>query len=133
MSIRIRGKPLNITIIVAYAPTANASEDELENFYARLQETADAKPTKPQDITYIVGDFNAKVGNQQETDIVGAFGSGETNLAIAGLIFAKKIASGSQILGFSNINGGCTRGHHQMDCTKIRSITFSVVSVGEAQ
>ena len=34
ISVHFQGKPLNITIIQAYAPTSNAEEDEVERFYA---------------------------------------------------------------------------------------------------
>ena len=36
-SVRFQGKPFNITVIQAYAPTSNAEEDEVERFYEDLQ------------------------------------------------------------------------------------------------
>ena len=35
--VRFQGKPLNITVIQAYAPTSNAEEAEVERFYEDLQ------------------------------------------------------------------------------------------------
>ena len=35
-SLRFQGKPLNITVIQAYAPTSNAEEAEVEQFYEDL-------------------------------------------------------------------------------------------------
>ena len=37
VSVRFQGKPLNITVIQAYAPTSNAEEAEVELFYEDLQ------------------------------------------------------------------------------------------------
>ena len=38
ISVHFQGKPLNITIIQAYAPTSNAEEAEVECFYEDLQD-----------------------------------------------------------------------------------------------
>ena len=37
ISVRLQGKPLNITVIQAYAPTSNAEEAEVERFYEDLK------------------------------------------------------------------------------------------------
>ena len=38
ISIRLQGKPLNITVIQVYAPTSNAEETEVEQSYEDLQD-----------------------------------------------------------------------------------------------
>ena len=38
ISVRFQGKPFNITIIQAYAPTSKAEEAEVERFYEDLQD-----------------------------------------------------------------------------------------------
>ena len=38
ISVRFQGKPFNITVILIYAPTSNAEEAEVEQFYDGLQE-----------------------------------------------------------------------------------------------
>ena len=38
ISVRFYGKPFNITVIQAYAPTSNAKEAEVEQFYEDLQD-----------------------------------------------------------------------------------------------
>ena len=38
ISVRLQGKPFNITIIQVYAPTSNAEEAEVERFYEDLQD-----------------------------------------------------------------------------------------------
>ena len=37
ISVHFQGKPFNITLILVYAPTGNAEEDEVEQFYEDLQ------------------------------------------------------------------------------------------------
>ena len=41
ISIRFQGRPFNITVIQVYAPTRNAEEAEVEQFYADLQDLLD--------------------------------------------------------------------------------------------
>ena len=38
ISVRFQGKPFNITVIQAYAPTSNTEEAEVEQFYEDLQD-----------------------------------------------------------------------------------------------
>ena len=38
ISVRLQGKPFNITVIRVYAPTTNAEEAEVERFYDNLQD-----------------------------------------------------------------------------------------------
>ena len=77
ITIRIQGRALNLTIIQVYAPTTEASESDIEDFYSSLQETFHAAPSK--DIKLLIGDFNAKVGCSIEPSITGSLGLGERN------------------------------------------------------
>ena len=38
ISVHFQGKPFNITVIQAYAPTSNAEEAKVERFYEDLQD-----------------------------------------------------------------------------------------------
>ena len=60
-SVRFQGKPFNITVIQVYAPTSNAEEAEVEQFYEDLQNLLELTP--PKDVLFIIGDWNAKVGS----------------------------------------------------------------------
>ena len=71
---RFQGKPLNITVIQAYALTNNAEEAEVEWFYEHLQDLLELTPQK--DVLFITGDWNAKVGNQETPGGTGKFGLG---------------------------------------------------------
>ena len=44
ISVRLQGKPFNITIIQVYVPTSNAEETEVERFYEDLQELLELTP-----------------------------------------------------------------------------------------
>ena len=63
ISVRFPGKPLNITVIQAYAPTSNAKEAEVKWFYEDLQDLLEL--TLKKDVLFIIGDWNAKVGSQE--------------------------------------------------------------------
>ena len=53
----------DITVIQVYAPTSNAEEAEVEQFYEDLQDLSELTPKK--DVLFIIGDWNAKVGSQE--------------------------------------------------------------------
>jgi len=46
ISVHLQGKPFNITVIQAYAPTSNPEEAELEQFYEDLQDLLELTPKK---------------------------------------------------------------------------------------
>ena len=46
ISVRFQGKPFNITVIQVYAPTSNAEEAEVEQFYEDLQDLLELTPKK---------------------------------------------------------------------------------------
>ena len=46
ISVHFQGKPFNITVIQAYAPTTNAEEAEVEWFYEDLQDLLELTPKK---------------------------------------------------------------------------------------
>ena len=79
ISVHLHGKPFNITVIQVYAPTGNAEEAEVEQFYEDLQDLLELKPKK--DVLFIIGDWNAKVGSQETPGVTGKFGLGMRNEA----------------------------------------------------
>ena len=62
ISARFQGKPFNIIVIQAYAPTNNAEEAEVEWVYEDLQDLLELTPKKY--VLFIIGDWNAKVGSK---------------------------------------------------------------------
>ena len=46
ISVHFQGKPFNISVIQAYAPTSNTEEAEVEQFYEDLQDLLELTPEK---------------------------------------------------------------------------------------
>ena len=79
ISVHFQGKSFNITVIQVYVPTSNAEEAEVEWFYEDLQNLLELTPKK--DILFIIGDWNAKVGNEETPGVTDKFGLGVQNEA----------------------------------------------------
>jgi len=79
ISVRLEAKPFSITVIQVYAPTSNAEEAEVEQFYEDLQDLLELIPKK--DVLLIIGECNAKVGSQETPGVTGIFGLGIQNEA----------------------------------------------------
>ena len=74
ISVRLQGKPFKITVIQVYAPTSNAEEAEVEQFYEDLQDLLELTPKE--DVLSIIGDWSAKVRSQETPGVTGKFGLG---------------------------------------------------------
>ena len=72
ISVRLQGKPFNITVIQVYASTTNAEEAEVKQLYEDLQDLL--KLTPENDVLFIIRDWNAKVGSQEIPEVTGKFG-----------------------------------------------------------
>ena len=77
ISVRFQNKPFNIRVILVCAPTSNAKEAEIEQFYEDQQDLLELTPKK--DVLFIIGDWNAKVGSQETPGVTGKFGLGIRN------------------------------------------------------
>ena len=101
---RYNSKFAKLSVIVCYAPTEDAEDEEKDTFYDELQAAVDETPTH--DVLLIMGDLNAKVGidNQGKENTMGRQGLGvangngdrltsfcqENKLVIGGTIFEHK-------------------------------------------
>lgn len=63
ITIWLKAHPINLTIIQVYAPTSDASDEDLEAFYNTVQEAMDK--AAPRDMLMLMGDWNAKVGKAE--------------------------------------------------------------------
>ena len=79
ISVHCQGKLFNITVIQVYAPTSNAEEAGVGQFYEDLQDLLELTPKK--DILFIIGNWNVKVGSQETPGVTGKFGLGIWNEA----------------------------------------------------
>ena len=73
ISVCYQGKPFNILVIQVYAPTSNAEEAEVED----LQDLIELTPQN--DVFFIIGGWNSKVGSQEIPGVKGKFGLGVQN------------------------------------------------------
>ena len=77
--VHFQGKPFNIMVIQVYAPTTNATEAAVEQFYEDLQDLLELTPNK--DVFFIIGEWNVKVGRQKIPGVADKFGLGVQNEA----------------------------------------------------
>ena len=70
--VHFQGKPFTITVIQVYGPTTNAEEAEVELFYEDPQDLLEL--TQKEDVFFIIGDWNAKVGSQEIPGVTGKLG-----------------------------------------------------------
>ena len=73
-SVHVQGKPFNITVIQAYAPTINAEEAEVEWFYEDLQDLLELTP--PKDVLFHYRRLECKSRSQEMPTVTGKFGLG---------------------------------------------------------
>ena len=64
-------------VIQVYAPSSNAEEAEVEQFYDGLQELLEL--ISPKDLLFIIGDLNVTAGSQEIPGVTGKFGLGVQN------------------------------------------------------
>ena len=113
ISVHFQGKPFNITVIQAYAPTSNTEEAEVEQFYEEQQDLLELTP--PKGVLFMVGNWNAKVESQKTSGVTGKFGLGVQNEAGQRLIeFCQENALVKQTASSNNIREDSTHGPHQM-------------------
>ena len=131
ISVRFQGKPFNITVIQVYAPTSNAEEPEVEQFYEDLQDLLEL--TSKKDVLFITGDWNAKVGSQETPGVTGKFGLAVQNEAGQRLIeFCQENAQVIANTVFQQHKRRLYTWTSLMVNTKIRLIIFFAAKDGEA-
>ncbi|KAJ8727784.1 hypothetical protein PYW07_001903 [Mythimna separata] len=81
ITMKLCASPCALNIIQVYAPTGAATEEDIEDFYRKLEECIENIPKR--EILMIIGDFNAKVGTTAHDtglrNIVGQYGLGCRN------------------------------------------------------
>ena len=80
ISVRFQDKPFNIMVIQVYAPICNAEETEAEQFHEDLPDQP-SRTNIQNDVLFIIGEWNAKVGSQELPGVTGKFGLGVKNEA----------------------------------------------------
>ena len=75
--LKMKGPQRDLNIIQVYAPTEAAQNEEINQFYGKLEETR--RKCKTNEILAVMGDQNAKVGKNRDGNILGPFGLGVRN------------------------------------------------------
>ena len=127
ISVHLQGKQFNITVIQVYAPTSNAEEAEVQQFYEDLQDLLELTPKKRCPFHYRGLDCKG----QETPGVTGKFGFGVQNEAGQSLIeFCQE-----NTLVITNTlfhtREDSIHGHHQMVNTEIRLIIFFPAKDGE--
>ena len=74
---KLEAKPFNINVMQVYAPTQDHDGEETEKLYQEIQ--SDIKYAKSDEVICIMGDLNAKVGDERCQNIVGVHDLGRRN------------------------------------------------------
>ena len=122
--------PFNITVIQVYAPTTNAKEVEVEQFYDDLQDLLELTPNK--DVLFIIGGCNAEVGSQETPGVTGKFGLGvqhEAGQRLTGFYQENTLVTATP--SSNNTREDSTHGHHQMVNSEMRLTLFFAAKDGE--
>ena len=97
-------------VIQVYAPTSNAEEVEIEQFYEDVQDRLELTPKK--DVLFIIGNWNAKVGSQETPGVTGKFGLGVQNEA------------GQRLIEFCQENTGHSK--HRLPTTQEKTLQMDI-------
>ena len=130
ISVHFQGKPFNIMVVQFYATTSNTEEAEVEWLYEDLQDLLEL--THKKHVLFIIGDQNAKVGNQKTPGVTGKFGLRIQNEA--GQMLIQVCQENAPVIANTlskNTREDSTHGHHQMVNTEIRLIIFFAANDGE--
>ena len=71
ISVHFEGKLFNISVIQVYARTHKSEEHEVEQLYEDLQDLLELIP--PNNVLFIIGDWNTKVGSNETHGVTGKF------------------------------------------------------------
>ena len=102
-----RTKKIHLNIVQAYAPTNEATDEDKEEFYNRLQDVLDKLPNK--DVNILMGDMNAQTGpdNEGYEQVMGKHGLGritDNGERLRNLCAFAKMTIGGTIFPHKNIH-----------------------------
>ena len=80
ISVCFQGKPFSITVIQIYAPTIDVEEAKVDQLYEDIQDLLELTPKKKKNVLFIIGDWNAKGGNQEILGLTRKFGLGKMTI-----------------------------------------------------
>ena len=75
--VRITAAPTNIVVIQVYMPTTRYTDDEVEEWYEKIEELL--RKVKGTEYLVVMGDWNATVGENKDGEHIGKYGLGKRN------------------------------------------------------
>ena len=129
VSVCFQGEPFNIIVIQVSAPTTDAKEAEVDQFYEYQWHLLELIPKT--DVLFLIGDWNVKVGSEEIPRIIGKYGIGVQNQAGQRLTEFCQEKMLVIVNVFSNNPRDSTHRHHWIVNNKIRLIMFFAVKDGE--
>ena len=130
LSVCFQGKPFNITVIQVYAPTSNAEEAEVEQFYEDLQDLAELTPPKRCPFIYRGLECKSRTSRNTWSNRHIWPWSTEWSRAKANRVWPREHTGHSKHPLPTTQDS--THGHHQMVNTEIRLSIFFAAKDGEA-
>ena len=130
ISICFQGKPFNITVIQAYAPTSNAEEAEVEWFYEDLQDLLELTPQKRCPFHYRGLEWKSKQSRNTWSNRQFWPWSTEWSRAKANRVLLREWTGHSKHI-LPTTQEKTIHEHHQMVNTKIWLIIFLAAKDGE--
>ena len=76
MSIKLESTPVNTVLVQVYMPTSDSNEEEVDKIYELIE---DFLENSKNDNVIVMGDFNAVIGEGEQTKYVGKYGLGIRN------------------------------------------------------
>ena len=129
--VHFQGKPFNIMVIQAYAPTNNDEESEVEWFCEDLQDLLELAPKKRHPFHYRVLECKSRKSRNTWSNRQIWPWSMERSRAKANRVLPRE-HTGNVIHPLPTTREDSTDVHHQMVNTKIRLIIFFAAKDGEA-
>ena len=129
ISVHFQGKPFNIQV---YAPTTNAKEAKVEQFYEDLQDLLELTTKKECAFHHRGLECKSRKSRDSWSNRQVWSWSTKQSRAKANKSFAKRTYWLEQTPFSNNTRDSSTYGHHQMVNTKIRVIIFFAAKDGEA-
>ena len=131
ISVHFQGKPFNITVIQVYAPTTNAEEAEVEQFYEDLQDLLELTPKKRCPFHYRKLEYTSRKSRNTWSNRQIWPWNMEWRRAKADTVLPRE-RTGHSKHPLPTTQEKTIHGHHHVVNTEIRLIIFFAAKDGEA-
>ena len=126
---RLHSRHINISVVVAYAPTEGSCDSDKDEFYQQLEDTLSSLPRY--DIKLLLGDFNARIGTDHSSwpGIIGKHSlhssANDNGTRMLDLCTMNELTIGGTLFEHRNIHKGTWRSPDGRTVTQIDNICIS--------